>query len=111
MARPMPARAFLISLFLVLLAAAPAQASGPFPITENFKNSTMGAGWQTSGTAALTAPPDGEANGWMPLTPAVNASSGSVRLTQSFPSADGVLAEFDFAIWGGTQADGLAFFL
>ena len=111
MARPMPVRALLISLFLVLLAAAPAQASGPFPITENFKNSTMGVGWQTSGTAALTAPTDGEGNGWMRLTPAVNASSGSVRLTQSFPSADGVLAEFDFAIWGGTQADGLAFFL
>jgi outer membrane protein OmpA-like peptidoglycan-associated protein len=105
------AKTFLISLFLVLLAAAPAQASGPFPITESFSNSTTGAGWQTSGTAALTAPSDGEGNGWMRLTPAVNASSGSVRLTQSFPSADGVLAEFDFAIWGGTQADGLAFFL
>ncbi len=107
----MPSRALFISLVLILLAAAPAQASGPFPITENFTNSTMGAGWQTSGTAALTAPTDGEGNGWMRLTPATNNSSGSVRLTQSFPSTDGVLAEFDFAIWGGTQADGLAFFL
>ena len=104
----MPARALLISLFLVLAAAAPAQASGPFPITEDFRGTTMQPGWVTSGTAALTGPAGG---GWMRLTPAVNSSSGSVRLTQSFPSSDGVLAEFDFAIWGGTQADGLAFFL
>ena len=109
MARPMPVRALLISLILAFLAVtAPAEASGPFPITETFRGTTMQPGWVTSGTAALNGP---AGDGWMRLTPAVNASSGSVRLTQAFPSADGVLAEFDFAIWGGTQADGLAFFL
>jgi outer membrane protein OmpA-like peptidoglycan-associated protein len=109
MAGVMPyARAFLISLILVLVAAVPAQASGPFPVTETFRGTSMGPGWVTSGTAALTGP---AGDGWMRLTPAVNSSSGSVRLTDSFPSDRGVLAEFDFAIWGGTQADGLAFFL
>ncbi len=81
-------------------------------MAQSFRDGTLPADWRLSDSAALTAPgTDPAGSGWMRLTPAVNNSFGSARDTVAFPSTSGVLAEFDFAIWGGTGADGLVFFL
>ncbi len=90
---------------------APASAAPPFPITESFTRSTTEAGWTRGGAATLTAPADGEGNGWLRLTPAQQGQFGYVFNDVAFPSTNGVLAEFDYATWGGTGADGLVFFL
>ena len=100
------ARTLLISLFLVLLAAAPAQASGPFPITETFRGTTMEPGWVTSGTAALTGP---AGDGWMRLTPATNnAANEELGLARAkavcrYLHARGVKATYSTASRGETR--------
>jgi outer membrane protein OmpA-like peptidoglycan-associated protein len=89
-----------------------ANAAGPFPITESFRNTTTDPNWVLSGSSALTANTgDAPGNGWLRLTGAVNTQFGVARNTQAFPSTNGILAEFQYATWGGSGADGLVFFL
>jgi outer membrane protein OmpA-like peptidoglycan-associated protein len=103
----------LAALLLLLVGFAFAQSAqaGVFPITENFRNTTMGSDWHTGGSAGLTAGADGQGNGWMRLTSATNDQFGYVLDDASFPSNNGILAEFEYATWGGSGADGLTFFL
>lgn len=87
----------------------------PFPLTESFSHTTADPAWNFGGTtgdpATLTAATDGDGNGWLRLTSAVNNRSGYVFNDTAFPSSNGVLAEFSYATWGGNGADGLTFFL
>jgi outer membrane protein OmpA-like peptidoglycan-associated protein len=107
--------ALLIGLSSLVCAAAVApvaSAAGPFPITESFTHTTTSAGWVLGNAAILTAPSiDADGSGWLRLTPATGAAFGYAVNDISFPSTDGVLVQFDYATWGGSGADGLAFFL
>lgn len=96
---------------LALTCTSAAHAAATFPITERFQNSTVGPEWKSSGSATLTAPTDGEGNGWLRLTDAVNTQFGSIVNDDEFDSSRGVLAEFSYATYGGNGADGLVFFL
>jgi outer membrane protein OmpA-like peptidoglycan-associated protein len=102
--------AVLLLLVFGCLATQSARA-GVFPITESFRNSTAGPDWKSGGSAALTAGTDGEGAGWLRLTGAVNNQFGVMVDDAAFPSTNGILAEFEYATWGGTGADGLVFFL
>jgi hypothetical protein len=94
------------------LASATAAAAAPFPIEESFQNKAFGsANWRRGEAAELTAPKDGEGKGWLRLTPAEANKFGFVYYNEAFPSTNGVQAEFEYADWGGTGADGLTFFL
>ena len=96
---------------LALTYATSARAAATFPITERFTNSTIPPEWKSSGSTTLTAPVDGEGNGWLRLTDAVNTQFGSIVNDNAFDSSRGVLAEFSYATHSGTGADGLVFFL
>ncbi|MEH3054917.1 MAG: hypothetical protein PGN13_13105 [Patulibacter minatonensis] len=91
------------------LGAAPA-AAGTFPVIESFSGSSA-PGWTLGGSATLTAPTDGNGSGWLRLTPAQTNRSGYAFYDQPFPSDEGVVVDFDYASYGGTGADGIAFFL
>jgi hypothetical protein len=81
-------------------------------MTEGFHNSTVDTSiWHIGGSAALTAEGDGEGNGWLRLTPAINNRFGYAYNSTAFPSTDGLLVDFDYADWGGNGADGTVFFL
>lgn len=87
----------------------------PFPLTESFSHTTADPAWNFGGTvgdpAQLTAAADGDGSGWLRLTGATNDRSGYAFNDTAFPSSNGVLAEFSYATWGGSGADGLTFFL
>src|SRR4051795_11095766 len=86
-----------LALLSVLILAGTAHATATFPLTEGFRNTTVGPEWKSSGSAALTASADGEGNGWLRLTGAVNAQFGSMVNDNAFDSSRGVLAEFEYA--------------
>jgi hypothetical protein len=98
-----------LALLSVLILTSSAQATAAFPITEGFRNTTVGPEWKSSGSTALTATAPG--NGWLRLTGAVNNQFGAMVNDNAFDSNRGVLAEFEYATYGGTGADGLVFFL
>ncbi|QIL84318.1 hypothetical protein G7047_30330 (plasmid) [Diaphorobacter sp. HDW4A] len=54
---------------------------------------------------------DAPGQGWLRLTDAQNSQSGSAVYNTPFSSNDGVLAEFEYATWGGNGADGFTFYL
>lgn len=60
-------------------------------------------------TSANGTDPVGD--GWLRLTSALNNQAGFAIYDNAFPSTAGVVIEFDYSIWGGTGADGFAFFL
>ncbi|MBJ7470736.1 MAG: hypothetical protein JHD16_05515, partial [Solirubrobacteraceae bacterium] len=101
--------ALLLTAAVLAMPAAPARAA-TFPVIESFENSTA-PGWTLGGTAQLTAPTDGEGNGWLRLTPAQTSRSGYAFYDEPFASNEGVLVDFDYATYGGTGADGITFFL
>ncbi|HEY1507929.1 MAG TPA: Ig-like domain-containing protein [Solirubrobacteraceae bacterium] len=95
-------------------AAASASASSPFPVAETFTGTagTLGSQWQTGGNALLTAPSiDATGSGWLRLTSTGNNQFGYIINDTPFPSNNGIEVSFDYASYGGTGADGLAFFL
>lgn len=53
--------------------------------------------------------PDGQ--GWLRLTDAAVRQRGTAVYNHAFSSQDGVLAEFEYATWGGNGADGFSFYL
>lgn len=83
-----------------------------FPFGESFSEATA-PDFALGGAATLTANTgvDTAGNGWLRLTPASNDSFGYAYNKTAFPSADGISYEFDYAAWGGSGADGLAFVL
>jgi hypothetical protein len=100
---------------LALVAPAAHADPSPFPVTESFENSTLtdSAEWTLGDHAFLTASngTDTAGNGWLRLTDATNNQEGYIYNTQAFPSSSGLDVTFDYASYGGTGADGLAFFL
>ena len=71
--------------------------------------------WLTA-AGRSTPPPvfsaiDAPGQGWLRLTDAQKNQSGSAVYNTPFSSSDGVLAEFEYATWGGNGADGFTFYL
>jgi outer membrane protein OmpA-like peptidoglycan-associated protein len=103
--------AVFAALILGVLVVPPARASGGFPISESFQNTTA-PGWNLGGSAILTANgPDSPGTGWLRLTPATGSQAGYAYYNTAFSSSNGALVEFDYATYGGNGADGLTFFL
>jgi hypothetical protein len=103
-------------LFISLLIHQAAIAQ--FIINENFKSKSATSVIKFGGVADLTGgkvDPDGD--GWLRLTPAVANQKGYAFIDQSFPSALGIIAEFEFKAWRSTQSssytggDGFSVFL
>jgi uncharacterized repeat protein (TIGR01451 family) len=87
-------------------------------LVETFKN-TIAPNWILGPTgqsgnpgAVLTAPNiDAAGDGWLRLTTMDNNRSGFAYYNTSFPAIRGVSISFDYAMWGGTGADGITVFL
>ncbi|MBF6619821.1 MAG: hypothetical protein ITG02_06275 [Patulibacter sp.] len=111
----------LVVLLAAVAGAALATARGadaaPFPFAETFRNATapdFALGGTPGSPAALTAGAgDATGDGWLRLTPAVTNRFGYAYHRTAFPSANGLVFDFDYAAWGGAGngADGLAFVL
>jgi hypothetical protein len=99
---------------LAFLAPA-AHATNPFPVSESFENSSLASPseWTLGDHAFLTASngTDTAGNGWLRLTDATTSQEGFIYNTEAFPSSSGLDVSFDYASYGGSGADGLAFFL
>ena len=84
-------------------------------LTESFTGAagSTPAGWVFAGTGYtpnLTGPADG--GGWLRLTDTTNQVATSAYYDYAFNATGAtVYASFDYASWGGTGADGIAFFL
>jgi uncharacterized repeat protein (TIGR01451 family) len=107
------ATASLNSLVLACLFPAASWAQS-VNLVETFKNTTA-PNWilgPTTGGASLTAPSvDAAGSGWLRLTTAANNQSGFAYYNTSFPAIRGVSISFDYAMWGGSGADGISVFL
>ncbi|MGO1072084.1 DUF7933 domain-containing protein [Lysobacter sp. CA199] len=116
-----------VCLSLTAAALCMSNAQAQFKVTSSFRNSTE-TGWTVTGTnnagtndsGILTggygAIPnnvnDANGSGWLRLTTNSNSQQGLALYTGgSFSSTQGVIVEFDYVNWGGTGADGTAFFL
>lgn len=117
--RPTPLRQRLFLVLLIALLATglgalrASNAAASFPYGESFQEATA-PGFKLGGAASLTAAsggPDTPGNGWLRLTPASNNQFGYAYNQTAFPSSQGISYEFDYAVWGGSGADGLAFVL
>lgn len=88
--------------------------SSVFPYLESFRNAES-AGTLFGGTpngALLTGGGiDANGQGYLRLTTNTNNQTGFARNTTAFPVAGGLSISFDYFTYGGTGADGLAFFL
>lgn len=89
----------VLSLFFNSL---PADAA--IPVNENFNGSFNDPAWQMYGSTTLNT-------NWLRLTPAAGNQQGAAILLDSFPSSTQMVITFDYAMYGGTGADGLVFFL
>ncbi|MFB9371400.1 lectin-like domain-containing protein [Kitasatospora albolonga] len=83
------------------------RATVAFPVREPFDSAT------NSGTTTGAVTFD---NGWMRLTNTSASQTGAWLMNDSFPADLGIIAEFQYASWGGTsydnkRGDGMAFFL
>lgn len=87
-------------------------AAAAFPYGESFQDATA-PGFVIGGSADLTANGGGDTagNGWLRLTPASQQQFGYAYNQTAFPSSQGISYEFDYAVWGGSGADGFAFVL
>lgn len=84
-----------------------------FTITETFRGSTS-LGVTLGGDAMLTSgTQDPAGDGWLRLTPSSTVKLGYGYVTSSFPSALGVLVDFEYTAWRttGTGADGFSVYL
>jgi len=88
--------------------------SSVLPYAESFKNTTS-AGTIFGGSpisALLTGGGiDADGQGYLRLTTNTNNQTGFARNTTAFPTVSGLSISFDYYTYGGTGADGLAFFL
>jgi gliding motility-associated-like protein len=85
-----------------------------FPYVQSFKNA-LATGTIFGGTpngAFLTGGGiDADGQGYLRLTSNTNNQAGFARNTTAFPTANGLSISFDYFTYGGSGADGLAFFL
>jgi uncharacterized repeat protein (TIGR01451 family) len=89
---------------------------GQFSINETFKNNTISNGITLGGSASLTSgASDPAGQGWLRLTGSTNNQAGFAVIEKPFPSAMGVLIDFEYTTWStpgdGNGADGLSVFL
>jgi gliding motility-associated-like protein len=88
--------------------------SSIFPYVQSFKNA-LASGTIFGGTpnsALLTGGGiDAEGQGYLRLTSNTNNQNGFAHNTSAFPTANGLSISFDYFTYGGSGADGLAFFL
>jgi uncharacterized repeat protein (TIGR01451 family) len=101
---------------IALLSIYSNNAHGQFSINETFKNNTINNGITLGGSAALTSGvSDAEGQGWLRLTGSTNNQAGYAVIEKPFPSAMGVLIDFEYTTWStpgdGNGADGLSVFL
>ncbi|WP_413532650.1 lectin-like domain-containing protein [Empedobacter brevis] len=91
---------------------------GQFIIKESFKSNKVSSNIILGGVATLTAgksDPDGD--GWLRLTPDSMSQKGYAFINEDFPSALGIIAEFEFKAWRSSQntsytgGDGFSVFL
>lgn len=96
----------LLTITFLFLFALPGISQVDF--VEGFKNSSTTNSWSIGGTAILTSnngDPDGD--GWLRLTNGYS-QLGYASTSSPFDFSGGVTISFDFAIWGGDGADGMA---
>jgi len=91
-----------------LLALSLPMAAQAISLAETFENPTA-PGWNLSGTAALTGTPGSP--GWLRLTSAGNNQAGSAIYNTAFSNGEGVQVTFEYAVFGGSGADGFSFYL
>lgn len=99
-----------------LLCLGASQATAQFNINETFKNSTISSGITLGGSAVLTSgTADLQGQGWLRLTGDINNQAGYAVIEEAFPSAMGVLIDFEYTTWSrpgaGSGADGISLFL
>ena len=102
----------MLALGIVSLAAQ--TGTEPFPIDEPFTGADFNdPNWELGGEAELTAAggEDEPGEGWLRLTDAEPQSYGTAILNAAFPADLGLVVEFEYATYGGTGADGMAFIL
>jgi hypothetical protein len=93
----------LLALIFSVVGVKPAQADTTPAISENFDSPI--SGWTMLGSAA-------QDTGWLQLTPALPSLAGVAFYNTAYPTAGNVFdIRFDYATYGGTGADGLAFFM
>lgn len=107
---------FLVGLlgFASVVGGSPGRSWATFPLSESFRDATAAdPGWILSGNAVLTGTgsPDPVGQGWLRLTSNANDQAGTAIYNSAFSSSDGVVIEFDYAMYGGTGADGISFYL
>ncbi len=70
-------------------------------------------GISASGGKCIPTPDQSEPDcqGWLRLTDATNNKRGYAIYNKAFSSKDNVIVEFEYAIYGGSGADGITFFL
>jgi|GEM_PF-4829169 len=73
-------------------------------------NGGLPADWVPSSTGMWHYSPQID-TGWLRVTSAHNDEATAVYYNKPFPSDKGIVVDFDYAVWGGTGADGLSFFL
>lgn len=92
------------ALFAIVLFLLPFSAKAAIPVNENFNGSFNDPAWQMYGSTTLDT-------NWLRLTPAAGNQQGAAILLDAFPSSTQMVITFDYAMYGGTGADGLVFFL
>lgn len=101
-----------LAVFLLLAAVqtVSAQVYGDFPYTQSFNSATK--------PAEIILPTGATANAavftttGLELTPATNSKFGAIIIdNKKFNSAVGIKISFEYAIYGGTGADGISVFL
>ncbi|SDN03227.1 gliding motility-associated C-terminal domain-containing protein [Daejeonella rubra] len=88
--------------------------SSVFPYVESYKNdAASGTIFGGNPNAAILTGGGIDANGqgYLRLTTNTNNQTGFARNTTEFPTANGLSISFDYFTYGGSGADGLAFFL
>ena len=78
----------------------------------SFSSSTLPPYWAINGQSYLTSGIDDiQGEGVLRLTPLSTGKMGGARSQLAFDKGDGVVIDFAINSWGGTGADGMAFFL
>jgi len=88
--------------------------SSVFPYVESYKNAAAAGtifGGNPSPAILTGGGIDADGQGYLRLTSNTNNQAGFARNTTQFPTANGLSISFDYFTYGGSGADGLAFFL
>ena len=87
-------------------------AAGPAPAPQESFSGPTAPGWQLFGNAVLTGDggTDPVGQGWLRLTPNEMGQLGSAVYTTALPTAYGIQVTFQWATYGGSGADGIAFY-